>query len=96
MSNANRMLNALPDAQPEALPVAVRSAMPLAMHERNGLTKNYHLNLGVELTLRTAHAHTPNPLFSLPFVGRFAPRPAVIHRASPTENRTESERLGAA
>jgi hypothetical protein len=81
MSNANRMRTALPLAQPEALQVAVRSAMPLAMHERNGLTKNYHLNLGFDLTVRTARARTPNPLFSLPFVGRFAPRPAVIHRA---------------
>lgn len=80
MSNASRMRDALPAAQPEALQAAVRSAMPLAMHERNGLTKNYHLNLGVEVALRTAHARTSNPLFSLPFVGRFAPRPAVIHR----------------
>lgn len=85
MSNANRMRNALPDALRKALPAAVRIAMPLAMHERNGLTKNYHLNLGVDLTVRSAHARTPNPLFSLPFVGRFAPRPVVIHRPTTEE-----------
>jgi len=53
------------------------------MHERNGLTKNYHLKLGVELTFRTAHARTPKPLFSLPFFVRYAARTAVIHRELP-------------